>query len=89
MMNNNNKGETMGRFDYVKYDDKAQVDQAEFKKLMEGLEANIESRLGIGRAKALALTALEESYMWIGKAIRDDQIIRNGSAELQEERGNE
>jgi len=38
------------------------------------------------RAKALAITKLEEVYMWIGKAIRDDQIKRNGSAELQEER---
>jgi len=36
------------------------------------------------RAKALAITKLEEVYMWIGKAIRDDQIKRNGSAELQE-----
>jgi len=27
-----------------------------------------------GRYKALALTALEEAYCWIGKAIRDDQI---------------
>ena len=40
------------------------------------------------RTVALALTKLEECYMWIGKAIRDDQIERNGSAELQEERTN-
>jgi hypothetical protein len=32
-------------------------------------------------------TKLEEAYMWIGKAVRDDQIERNGSAELLEERG--
>lgn len=44
--------------------------------------------MGAHRAKALALTKLEEVYMWIGKAIRDDQIERNGSAELQEERNN-
>lgn len=42
-----------------------------------------------GRAKALAVTKLEECYMWIGKAIRDEQIARNGSAELMEERKDE
>ncbi len=31
---------------------------------------------------------LEQAYMWVGKAIRDDQINRNGSAPLQEERVN-
>lgn len=33
-----------------------------------------------------AIEKLEECYMWIGKAIRDDQIRRNGSAPLQEAR---
>lgn len=28
---------------------------------------------------------LEQAYMWCGKAIRDEQIARNGSAELQDE----
>jgi hypothetical protein len=32
---------------------------------------------------------LEEAYMWCGKGLRDQQIERNGSAPLQEERGNE
>ncbi len=35
------------------------------------------------------MTKLEEAYMCVGKAIRDDQIARNGSAPLQEARGNE
>lgn len=34
----------------------------------------------------MAITKLEEFYMWVGKAIRDEQLLRNGSAELQEER---
>ncbi len=34
-----------------------------------------------------ALADIEEAYMWCGKAIRDDQIARNGTAELQENRG--
>lgn len=78
----------MSRFDYVKYDDKAAVQQAGFKKLVTEVEEYIEGSLFSPRAKALALTKLEECYMWIGKAIRDDQISRNGSAELQEERKN-
>lgn len=31
---------------------------------------------------------LEVSYMWCGKAIRDDQIQRNGDAPLEEGRSN-
>lgn len=84
------------RFDYVAYDEASQADQAEAKELVSRLEAFIDSlgtdditptpRKACSRAKALALTKLEEVYMWVGKAIRDDQIERNGSAELQERR---
>ncbi len=76
------------RFDYVKYDNPSMVDQEEAKDLCRKLEHLI---LGFpqGRATALALTKLEEAYMWIGKAIRDAQITRNGAAELQEERKND
>jgi hypothetical protein len=31
-------------------------------------------------------TLMEESYMWIGKALRDEQLTRDGAAELQEAR---
>lgn len=41
------------------------------------------------RAQENAIDSLEEAYMWCGKMIRDAQIARNGSAPLQEERGNE
>ncbi len=75
----------MSRFDYVKYDWEAMEDQDKAKRHCAVLETLIE-RLDSSRAKSLALTKLEECYMWIGKAIRDDQIKRNGSAELQEER---
>lgn len=89
----------MSRFDYVKYDNAAMVDQEGAKDLVQKLEHLIEFLCGeddvtkkqikaTARAKALALTRLEECYMWIGKAIRDDQIARNGSAELQESRTN-
>lgn len=80
----------MSRFDYVKYDEKATQMQLEFKEKMIELEAVIEKHFpNPGRGKASALTNLEQCYMWLGKEIRDDQIHRNGSAELMESRGNE
>ena len=78
----------MSRFDYVKYDDWAARQQASIKERTELLSSLIEC-LPDGRAKSIALTNLEQAYMWCGKAIRDDQIARNGTAELQEGRGNE
>lgn len=44
---------------------------------------------GGAREKAIALTQLENVYARCGRAIRDDQIARNGAAELQESRGAE
>lgn len=76
----------MSRFDYVKYDDIANELQDGFKQMVSQLELNIDINLKSPRAKSLAITHLETVYMWIGKAIRDDQIVRNGSAPLQEER---
>ncbi len=76
----------MSRYDYVKYDEKAQDQQALAKTGFEVLSLFVEENLKPGRASALAQTKLEEAYMWVGKAIRDDQINRNGSAPLQEER---
>lgn len=78
----------MSRFDYVKYDEQAQEQQKDFKFVVENFSTMIDGFIKSPRAKALALTKLEECYMWIGKAIRDDQIARNGAAELQEERSN-
>lgn len=79
----------MSRFDYVKYDEIAQSQQADFKRKFQDIEDSVDTRLLNGRAKALIMAKLEEAYMWIGKAIRDDQIERNGTAELQEERNDE
>lgn len=66
----------MSRFDYVKHDEKASYDQVAFKAKVEALERLITEDLKSPRAKALALTKLEECYMWIGKAIRDDLLAR-------------
>lgn len=64
----------MSRFDYVKYDEDSATKQGNLKQLYETLENHISAILADGRAKSLCLTALEESYMWTGKAIRDEQL---------------
>ena len=78
----------MSRFDYVKYDQTATLKQGMFKEMFQTVDETIEKELKNSRAKALVLTKLEEAYMWIGKAIRDEQIELR-KAELQEERSNE
>ncbi len=78
----------MSRFDYVKYDAQADVAQGQFKSAISAIEDLVEKSIKSPRAKALVLTKLEEAYMWMGKGLRDDQIARNGSAELQESRVN-
>lgn len=64
------------RFDYVKYDDKAIYQMQLAKDACLALEERINA-LKEGRAKSLALTHLETTYMWIGKALRDECIERN------------
>ena len=64
------------RLDYVKYDEQATIQQAQMKESCQILENAIET-LKEGRAKSLALTHLEITYMWIGKALRDECIARN------------
>lgn len=75
------------RFDYVAYSEESQAMQQIFKAMVTDIEQELEW-LKDGRAKSLALTKLEECYMWIGKAIRDDQIADNAETKLQEERCN-
>lgn len=64
------------RFDYVKYDPQAIIQQSAFKEKFQELE-NMAEGLKDGRAKSLVMTYLEITYMWIGKALRDEQIARN------------
>lgn len=77
-----------GRFDYVKYDEISISRQAHAKEMVEAVEHAISSGVQSPRYGALAKTALEECYFWIGKGIRDDQLARNKNSELQEERNN-
>jgi hypothetical protein len=65
----------MSRFDYLAWDEKAEMIQQEFKRLVTNVENEID-QLSPSREKSLAYTALEEAYMWIGKAIRSDLLDR-------------
>jgi hypothetical protein len=73
----------MSRFDFVKYDEKASQLSNKYKEIFQNLESQLKADLGEGRSLSTALTKLEETFMWTGKAVRDDQITRNGSAELE------
>ena len=64
------------RFDYVKYDDDKIELQNEFKAQVQKLESMIDEFLGRSREQSLAVTKLEECYMWIGKGIKIDQEDR-------------
>lgn len=86
----------MNAFDYVAYDEKARAEQAEAKEIMLKLEDFL-LRLGAKRviytvdmgrpAAAAAYEAAQVTYMWIGKQIRDNQIVRNdGKVPLEEGR---
>lgn len=74
------------RFDYVRYDDTAAAQQAATRKAFEEVERQIMALSG-SRAVSLALTKIEEAYMWVGKAIRDEQILRGGDSKDQPARG--
>lgn len=65
------------RFESMEYDDVAIVTQKIFKEQFMHLEDLASIKLDSARARALVLTKLEEAYMWVGKAIRDDQIARH------------
>lgn len=77
---------TSSRFDYVAYDLAHLEMQNEAKQLCLDLESFIDQMVP-SRAKSLALTALEESYMWIGKAVRDSQVEAEGRSIDNPQRG--
>jgi hypothetical protein len=74
------------RFDCVEYDEMSTLQQRNCKTKFMDLAEYIETLFGNSEQGKLALVKLEESYMWIGKSIRDDQIARTGIAPLQEKR---
>jgi hypothetical protein len=80
----------MSRFDYVKYGEAHTHMQARGMEICTLLETFIDT-IPVGRhtirAKSLALTNLEQTYMWIGKAIRDNQVAAAGESVNVAERG--
>lgn len=82
------KQSILSRFDYIAYDEEAKAHQAQLKLLFTAVEDKLWT-LTNTRYISLALTSLEECYMWAGKATRDDQLIRNDyEYSLEEERSN-
>lgn len=66
------------RFNYVDYDAQSKGLNEVMKSAVESLAMRIEN-MPVSRERQLALTALEECFMWVGKAIRDAQIQRQAA----------
>lgn len=69
------------RFDYIQYDEVHTAISETFKKEFVFLEQMIKTMLPEGREKSLVLTNLEQTYMWIDKSLKEDQIKVNGEQE--------
>lgn len=65
------------RFSYVEFDATSAAQSAAIRKAMVEVERLV-LELTESRPRSLALTKLEEAYMWVGKAIRDEQVARVG-----------
>jgi hypothetical protein len=63
-------------FDYIDWDEKSQAHCDRCRDLAMALEAAILD-IGPSRSRSLALTKLEETFMWVGKAIRSEQWARH------------
>ena len=74
-------------FSYVKYDSASVLKQETFKTMFEAIEDYANISLKDSRCKSLLKTALEEAYMWTGKAIRDEQIERDSQPDHEPARG--
>lgn len=79
----------MSRFDYVAYDTTAAKKQANVKAQFVKLDDWVQENLATGRAKDRIFDKLEEAYMWVGKAVRDEQVFTRGPGVLQEERNDD
>jgi hypothetical protein len=62
----------------VAFDETAEAKHREAAEMCVALR-NFIGSLAQSRAQALAITKLEECFMWIGAALRDDQIKRQAN----------
>jgi hypothetical protein len=67
---------TSQRFDYIEYDLVSKLQSNKLREAVEELERRVLEMLKDSRPRSIALTKLEETYMWIGKALRDQQLAR-------------
>lgn len=67
------------RFSYIKFNETSTIICESAKAHVEELE-QIVALLGDNRETALAMTKLEEAFMWIGKAIRNRQVQTFGES---------
>lgn len=63
--------------DYVVFNTEIAQKHGHLKGLFELLIGEVEE-LGPSRPASLALTKLEEAFMWTGKALRDQQLETDG-----------
>ncbi|HYX39946.1 MAG TPA: hypothetical protein VE954_43170 [Oligoflexus sp.] len=66
----------MSRFDFIAWDGLSEHASRQIKSYAKMLEACIDHHLEPSRERSLAMTALEECFMWVGKGIRHDQLER-------------
>lgn len=75
----------MSCFDNIEYDEQSNLSRQMIKAKMENLLDFMDRKLIESRAKSIVKSKLEEAFMWAGKAIRDDQIVRykkNGQGQI-------
>jgi hypothetical protein len=65
----------MNNFDTVDYDADSKLVAGILKQKFYQVLDDITRFLPDGRSRAMVITHLEEAMMWIGKAIRDKQIM--------------
>ncbi len=68
------------RFDYINYDFLRETKQKTLKTMFEELEHYAENNISNGRCKALFMTKLEETYMWAGKALKEELEVNLNEA---------
>ena len=68
----------MNRYDPVVFDEKSKDKYEMFKREYQNLFAEIDSHCLPSREISLAMTKLDESIMWLNRAIRSQQLKRYG-----------
>lgn len=75
----------MSNLDSIPYDDTSKQLYSELRILFGRAEAGAMMNLSGGRYKKHALLALEESFLWVGKALKDDQLKRETPSDPSED----